>query len=157
MFGAGSKHSRIAASFIRLLRAKSYGTEDWFESSTQWFQTAARWRLGCRRWVGDPPPEGTVSIQAFLIAQLCERDTNTTSRTRIEIQYQDIICKVYLASGFYCFADGAGWRIAAKNVGDVDIVGCVNDETTVLYLATDAQERQKSNTWFDDNFLIVLK
>ena len=42
-------------------------------------------------------------------------------------------------------------------MGDVDIVGCVYNETAVLYLTTDSQERQKSNTRFNDNLLVVLK
>lgn len=49
--------------------------------------------------------------------------------------------KSYLASGLYRFTDGTGRRMATKNVGDVDVVGRVNDETAVLDLAADAQER----------------
>ena len=41
-------------------------------------------------------------------------------------------------------------------MGDVDIVGSVNDERTVLHLATDAQERQKPHSWLDDDLLFIL-
>ena len=46
--------------------------------------------------------------------------------------------------------------MATENVGNVDVVGRMDDKTTILYLATNAQERQEPDTRFDDNLLIVL-
>lgn len=46
--------------------------------------------------------------------------------------------------------------MAAHNVGNIDIIGCVDNETAVLHLAANAQERKKANTRFDNDLLFVL-
>lgn len=46
--------------------------------------------------------------------------------------------------------------MAAENVGDVDIVGRMDDETAILHLAADAQKREESDTRFHDDLFVVL-
>lgn len=64
---------------------------------------------------------------------------------------------VYLTSRFNRFTNSTRRGIAAQDVGDVDIVGRVNDKRAVLYLAADAEEGQEADSRLDDDLIFILQ
>jgi hypothetical protein len=62
----------------------------------------------------------------------------------------------YLASSFNGFTDGSRRRVAVEDVGDENVVSCMDDESACLHVASYTQEGQETDAGFDDDLLFVL-
>lgn len=62
---------------------------------------------------------------------------------------------IYFASGFDRLAEGSATRLAVEDVCDEQILRGVHDESTLLHVAADTEERQIAYSTFGDELVVL--